>query len=162
MLHGYDFSVWFFNFTIDLVCNQILTMIKNNSLVRTFRHIFLTSCFLILWCKLPMMRWKRFALVAALCILAVRAVIVQLAFFLHMQVILSIFLLFLNSTALVKLTLTVAYAFLSMLWRLSCYWKSKSFYNIIDSDVCMSEQPQNMMDFVSFQCLKECLADTSC
>ncbi|XP_077216216.1 putative homogentisate phytyltransferase 1, chloroplastic [Tasmannia lanceolata] len=34
---------------------------------------------------LPFLRWKRFALVAAICILAVRAVIVQLAFFLHMQ-----------------------------------------------------------------------------
>ncbi|KAI3956418.1 hypothetical protein MKX01_016831 [Papaver californicum] len=34
---------------------------------------------------LPFLRWKRFALVAAMCILAVRAVIVQLAFFLHMQ-----------------------------------------------------------------------------
>ncbi|XP_062115637.1 homogentisate phytyltransferase 1, chloroplastic-like [Humulus lupulus] len=36
--------------------------------------------------KVPLLRWKRFALVAAMCILAVRAVIVQLAFFLHMQV----------------------------------------------------------------------------
>ncbi|KAF3452769.1 hypothetical protein FNV43_RR03202 [Rhamnella rubrinervis] len=35
--------------------------------------------------KLPMLRWKRSAVVAAMCILAVRAVIVQLAFFLHMQ-----------------------------------------------------------------------------
>ncbi|KAF6142324.1 hypothetical protein GIB67_023349 [Kingdonia uniflora] len=35
--------------------------------------------------NLPLFRWKRFALVAAMCILAVRAVIVQLAFFLHMQ-----------------------------------------------------------------------------
>ncbi|KAJ3679227.1 hypothetical protein LUZ60_017238 [Juncus effusus] len=35
--------------------------------------------------NLPFLRWKRFALVAALCILAVRAVIVQLAFFLHIQ-----------------------------------------------------------------------------
>ncbi|XP_068647889.1 probable homogentisate phytyltransferase 1, chloroplastic isoform X1 [Aristolochia californica] len=35
--------------------------------------------------NLPFLRWKRFALVAAMCILAVRAVIVQLAFFLHMQ-----------------------------------------------------------------------------
>ncbi|GMH23744.1 hypothetical protein Nepgr_025587 [Nepenthes gracilis] len=35
--------------------------------------------------NLPMLRWKRFALVAAMCILAVRAVIVQIAFFLHMQ-----------------------------------------------------------------------------
>ncbi|XP_023537912.1 homogentisate phytyltransferase 1, chloroplastic-like [Cucurbita pepo subsp. pepo] len=34
---------------------------------------------------LPLLRWKRFAVVAAMCILAVRAVIVQLAFFLHMQ-----------------------------------------------------------------------------
>ncbi|KAM6552704.1 hypothetical protein CsatB_013466 [Cannabis sativa] len=33
----------------------------------------------------PLLRWKRFALVAAMCILAVRAVIVQLAFFLHIQ-----------------------------------------------------------------------------
>ncbi|KAL9242279.1 hypothetical protein vseg_016296 [Gypsophila vaccaria] len=36
--------------------------------------------------NLPMLRWKRFALVAAMCILAVRAIIVQIAFFLHMQV----------------------------------------------------------------------------
>lgn len=35
--------------------------------------------------NIPFLRWKRFAVVAALCILAVRAVIVQLAFFLHMQ-----------------------------------------------------------------------------
>uniref|UniRef100_A0ACD5UJG8 Uncharacterized protein n=1 Tax=Avena sativa TaxID=4498 RepID=A0ACD5UJG8_AVESA len=35
--------------------------------------------------NLPYFRWKRFAVVAALCILAVRAVIVQLAFFLHIQ-----------------------------------------------------------------------------
>ncbi|KAF0904195.1 hypothetical protein E2562_032570 [Oryza meyeriana var. granulata] len=35
--------------------------------------------------NLPFLRWKRFAVVAALCILAFRAVIVQLAFFLHIQ-----------------------------------------------------------------------------
>ncbi|XP_058068002.1 probable homogentisate phytyltransferase 1, chloroplastic isoform X3 [Magnolia sinica] len=35
--------------------------------------------------NLPLLRWKRFAVVAAICILVVRAVIVQLAFFLHMQ-----------------------------------------------------------------------------
>ncbi|KAJ4748011.1 Homogentisate phytyltransferase [Rhynchospora pubera] len=35
--------------------------------------------------NMPFLRWKRFAVVAALCILAVRAVIVQLAFFLHIQ-----------------------------------------------------------------------------
>ncbi|XP_031261321.1 homogentisate phytyltransferase 1, chloroplastic-like [Pistacia vera] len=35
--------------------------------------------------NLPLLRWKRFAVVAAMCILAVRAVIVQLAFYLHMQ-----------------------------------------------------------------------------
>lgn len=34
---------------------------------------------------LPWLRWKRFAVVAAMCILAVRAVIVQIAFFLHVQ-----------------------------------------------------------------------------
>ncbi|XP_042483051.1 homogentisate phytyltransferase 1, chloroplastic-like isoform X2 [Macadamia integrifolia] len=35
--------------------------------------------------NIPLLRWKRFAFVAAMCILAVRAVIVQLAFFLHME-----------------------------------------------------------------------------
>ncbi|XP_076909702.1 homogentisate phytyltransferase 1, chloroplastic-like [Bidens hawaiensis] len=35
--------------------------------------------------NVPMLRWKRFALVAAMCILAVRAVIVQIAFYLHIQ-----------------------------------------------------------------------------
>ncbi|MED6191534.1 hypoxanthine-guanine phosphoribosyltransferase, variant 2 [Stylosanthes scabra] len=35
--------------------------------------------------NVPFLRWKRFAVLAAMCILAVRAVIVQLAFFLHMQ-----------------------------------------------------------------------------
>nr|ABB70124.1 homogentisate phytyltransferase VTE2-1 [Allium ampeloprasum] len=35
--------------------------------------------------NLPFLRWKRSAVVAAICILAVRAVIVQLAFFLHIQ-----------------------------------------------------------------------------
>ncbi|RYR77052.1 hypothetical protein Ahy_A01g001533 isoform B [Arachis hypogaea] len=35
--------------------------------------------------RVPLLRWKRFAVLAAMCILAVRAVIVQLAFFLHMQ-----------------------------------------------------------------------------
>ncbi|KAK4755753.1 hypothetical protein SAY87_009510 [Trapa incisa] len=35
--------------------------------------------------NLPLLRWKKSAVVAAMCILAVRAVIVQLAFFLHMQ-----------------------------------------------------------------------------
>lgn len=34
---------------------------------------------------LPLLRWKRFALVAAMCILAVRAVIVQIAFYMHVQ-----------------------------------------------------------------------------
>nr|AAX56086.1 homogentisate phytylprenyltransferase [Glycine max] len=35
--------------------------------------------------NVPLLRWKRFAVLAAMCILAVRAVIVQLAFFLHIQ-----------------------------------------------------------------------------
>ncbi|KAF8084146.1 hypothetical protein N665_0732s0004 [Sinapis alba] len=35
--------------------------------------------------NLPLLRWKRFALVAAMCILAVRAIIVQVAFYLHIQ-----------------------------------------------------------------------------
>lgn len=37
--------------------------------------------------QLPLLRWKRFAVAAAMCILAVRAVVVQLAFYLHMQVV---------------------------------------------------------------------------
>ncbi|CAN4084934.1 unnamed protein product [Withania somnifera] len=36
--------------------------------------------------NLPLLRWKRFAVVAAMCIFAVRAVIVQIAFYLHIQV----------------------------------------------------------------------------
>lgn len=40
--------------------------------------------------QLPLLRWKRFALVAAMCILAVRAVIVQIAFYMHIQVLLCI------------------------------------------------------------------------
>ncbi|KAJ8426286.1 hypothetical protein Cgig2_016205 [Carnegiea gigantea] len=43
---------------------------------------FIVASFAIL---LPMFRWKRFAVVAATCILAVRAIIVQIAFFLHIQ-----------------------------------------------------------------------------
>ncbi|CAL1374971.1 unnamed protein product [Linum trigynum] len=35
--------------------------------------------------ELPLMRWKRHAFLAASCILIVRAVVVQLAFFIHMQ-----------------------------------------------------------------------------
>lgn len=35
--------------------------------------------------NIPFLRWKRYALVAAMCILAVRAVIVQIAFYLHVQ-----------------------------------------------------------------------------
>ncbi|KAK2358756.1 glycinol 4-dimethylallyltransferase [Trifolium repens] len=35
--------------------------------------------------NVPLLRWKRFAVLAAMCILSVRAVIVQLAFFLHIQ-----------------------------------------------------------------------------
>ncbi|KAL7093122.1 hypothetical protein ACP275_11G023500 [Erythranthe tilingii] len=35
--------------------------------------------------NLPFFRWKRFAVVAAMCIFAVRAVIVQVAFYLHVQ-----------------------------------------------------------------------------
>ena len=36
--------------------------------------------------QVPLLRWKRFAVVAAMCIFAVRAVIVQIAFYLHIQV----------------------------------------------------------------------------
>ncbi|XVF34176.1 hypothetical protein REPUB_Repub18cG0036000 [Reevesia pubescens] len=48
----------------------------------TLTGIMIVTSFSIM---LPLLRWKRFALVAAMCILAVRAVIVQLAFYLHIQ-----------------------------------------------------------------------------
>ncbi|KAL4181426.1 hypothetical protein AMTRI_Chr12g237170 [Amborella trichopoda] len=35
--------------------------------------------------NLPFLRWKRFALLAASCILSVRAIVVQIAFYMHMQ-----------------------------------------------------------------------------
>lgn len=35
--------------------------------------------------NIPFLRWKRYAVVAAMCIVAVRAVIVQIAFYLHVQ-----------------------------------------------------------------------------
>ncbi|KAI3803140.1 hypothetical protein L1987_31289 [Smallanthus sonchifolius] len=35
--------------------------------------------------NIPMLRWKRFAFVAAMCILVVRAIVVQIAFYLHIQ-----------------------------------------------------------------------------
>ncbi|XP_022729299.1 homogentisate phytyltransferase 1, chloroplastic-like [Durio zibethinus] len=57
--------------------------------------------------NLPLLRWKRFALVAAMCILAVRAVIVQLAFYLHMQI--HVF----SRPALVSKPLIFATAFMS-------------------------------------------------
>ncbi|CAN1303380.1 Homogentisate phytyltransferase 1, chloroplastic, partial [Linum perenne] len=44
--------------------------------------VFIVASFSVM---LPFLRWKRFAFVAALCILAVRAVIVQICFYLHMQ-----------------------------------------------------------------------------
>lgn len=45
-------------------------------------HLFCNS-------QVPLLRWKRFAVVAAMCIFAVRAVIVQVAFYLHIQVMIS-------------------------------------------------------------------------
>lgn len=36
--------------------------------------------------QVPLLRWKKSAVAAASCILAVRAVVVQLGFYLHMQV----------------------------------------------------------------------------
>ena len=36
--------------------------------------------------QIPLLRWKRSAVAAASCILAVRAVVVQLCFYQHMQV----------------------------------------------------------------------------
>ncbi|CAN0911141.1 Homogentisate phytyltransferase 1, chloroplastic [Linum grandiflorum] len=50
------------------------------------RHVLTVSVFVrVSGLDLPLLRWKRFAFVAALCILAVRAVIVQICFYLHMQ-----------------------------------------------------------------------------
>jgi len=49
--------------------------------------------------QVPLLRWKRFAVLAAMCILSVRAVIVQLAFFLHMQVLYNSLLCFLEASS---------------------------------------------------------------
>jgi len=55
-----------------------------------FRVQILNNCHCIyVLFQLPLLIWKRFAFIAAMCILAVRAVIFQLAFYLHMQVLLS-------------------------------------------------------------------------
>ncbi|PWZ05912.1 Homogentisate geranylgeranyltransferase [Zea mays] len=41
--------------------------------------------------KVPLLRWKRHAFLAAFCIIFVRAVVVQLAFFAHMQCLMVLF-----------------------------------------------------------------------
>ncbi|KAG1364122.1 hypothetical protein COCNU_11G009490 [Cocos nucifera] len=69
-----------FDIEIDKVNKPGLPLASGEYSVTT--GIAIVSAFAVM---IPFLRWKRFAVVAALCILAVRAVIVQLAFFLHMQ-----------------------------------------------------------------------------
>ncbi|XP_059637372.1 homogentisate phytyltransferase 1, chloroplastic-like isoform X4 [Cornus florida] len=66
---------------IDKVNKPYLPLASGEYSVKT--GVLIVSSFAIM---LPLLRWKRFAFVAAMCILAVRAVIVQIAFYLHMQV----------------------------------------------------------------------------
>ncbi|PKI31678.1 hypothetical protein CRG98_047932 [Punica granatum] len=66
---------------IDKVNKPYLPLASGEYSVGT--GIMIVTSFLIM---VPLLRWKRSAVVAAMCILAVRAVIVQIAFFLHMQV----------------------------------------------------------------------------
>ncbi|XP_059637374.1 homogentisate phytyltransferase 1, chloroplastic-like isoform X6 [Cornus florida] len=65
---------------IDKVNKPYLPLASGEYSVKT--GVLIVSSFAIM---LPLLRWKRFAFVAAMCILAVRAVIVQIAFYLHMQ-----------------------------------------------------------------------------
>ncbi|CAN0911144.1 Homogentisate phytyltransferase 1, chloroplastic [Linum grandiflorum] len=65
---------------IDKVNKPYLPLASGEYSVGT--GVFIVASFSIM---LPLLRWKRFAFVAALCILAVRAVIVQICFYLHMQ-----------------------------------------------------------------------------
>ncbi|KAJ9557766.1 hypothetical protein OSB04_012380 [Centaurea solstitialis] len=65
---------------IDKVNKPYLPLASGEYSVKT--GVIIVSSFAVM---LPMLRWKRFALVAAMCILAVRAVIVQIAFYLHIQ-----------------------------------------------------------------------------
>ncbi|XP_062102245.1 homogentisate phytyltransferase 1, chloroplastic-like [Humulus lupulus] len=84
--------------------------------------------------NVPLLRWKRSALVAAMCILAVRAVIVQLSFFLHMQVMLYLFLLLqakLNFGCLFLLILCMIQTFLFLVPKADCLLIKISFHYAI-------------------------------
>ncbi|KAL2232842.1 UNVERIFIED_CONTAM: Homogentisate phytyltransferase 1, chloroplastic, partial [Sesamum indicum] len=65
---------------IDKVNKPYLPLASGEYSVTT--GVAIVSSFAIL---LPLLRWKRFAVIAAMCILSVRAVIVQIAFYLHIQ-----------------------------------------------------------------------------
>ena len=95
-------------------------------------------CLCLCSLQLPYLRWKRSAVVAALCILAVRAVIVQLAFFLHIQASLHVasFLMQRNVHGKQKLM----HSHVKFLWNSNglwclpdlCFQKTSSFYEAID------------------------------
>ncbi|KAG6424282.1 hypothetical protein SASPL_114697 [Salvia splendens] len=65
---------------IDKVNKPYLPLASGEYSLKT--GVLIVSSFGIL---IPLLRWKRFAVVAAMCIFAVRAVIVQIAFYLHIQ-----------------------------------------------------------------------------
>ncbi|GFP96910.1 probable homogentisate phytyltransferase 1 chloroplastic [Phtheirospermum japonicum] len=65
---------------IDKVNKPYLPLASGEYSVKAGVMIVTSFAFLV-----PFFRWKRFAVVAAMCIFAVRAVIVQIAFYLHIQ-----------------------------------------------------------------------------
>ena len=91
-------------------------------------------CLCLCSLQLPYLRWKRSAVVAALCILAVRAVIVQLAFFLHIQASLHVasFLMQRNVHGKQKLM----HSHVKFLWNSNCNWYIWFVVSIIFLTVC--------------------------
>ena len=98
------------------------------------KNLYLCLCSL----QLPYLRWKRSAVVAALCILAVRAVIVQLAFFLHIQASLPV------ASSLMQTNLHESENFwdlqlhshVKFLWNSNCNWYIWFVVSIIFLTVC--------------------------
>ncbi|KAL9362580.1 hypothetical protein Peur_045365 [Populus x canadensis] len=88
-----SFSIMFL-FPLGILIHCIWRIPLKMLIVSFFRELlaWINCCFVLgtaYSINLPLLIWKRFAFIAAMCILAVRAVIFQLAFYLHMQVLLS-------------------------------------------------------------------------
>ncbi|KAI9392974.1 hypothetical protein POPTR_006G166100v4 [Populus trichocarpa] len=84
-----SFSIMFL-FPLGILIHCIWRIPLKMLIISFFRELlaWINCCFVLgtaYSINLPLLRWKRFAFIAAMCIPAVRAVIVQLAFYLHMQ-----------------------------------------------------------------------------